>query len=120
MLKEIYTRAPDDLYYKEDVYEHSSDLENLLGQIRMILYTKHGDVMGSYNFGFNLEDNIFLFNLSEDAINNKLMEMLTTYCTDFDKFKVKVDVQFFNGSIRDICLIDIIVDDEKQIGILVK
>lgn len=120
MLKEIYLRDPEDKYYTPDILEHSSDLENLLGQIRMILFTKQGDVMGSYNFGFNLEDNLFLFNLSEGEIKRKLLDMISTYCLDIDKFKIDLDVQFFNGSVRDVCLIDIIVDGQKQIGVLVK
>jgi hypothetical protein len=120
MLKELYLRDPSDKYYTPDILEHSSELENLLGQIRMILFTKQGDVMGSFNFGFNLEDNIFLFNLSATELKGKLMEMISTYCVDVENFNVQVDVQFFNGSVRDICLIDISVDGRKQIGVVVK
>jgi hypothetical protein len=120
MLREIYMRDPSDPYYTADVLEHSSDLETLLGEIRMILYTNPGDVMGSVEFGFNLEDRLFLFNISAEDIKINLMEMVYQYCPDAGNFKLNMDVQFFKGTVRDICLIDIIVDDEKRIGILIK
>jgi hypothetical protein len=120
MLKEIYMRDPDDEYYSPNILEHSNELENLLGQIRMILFTKQGDVMGSFTFGFNLEDKLFLFNLSGNEIKTKLMEQIYAYCPDAPKFKLDIDVQFVKGTVRDIALIDIIVDDEKRIGILIK
>lgn len=120
MIKELYMRDPSDPYYTENILEHSNELENLLGQIRMILYTNQGDVMGSYTFGFNLEDKLFLFNLSQNDLQIKLMEQIFTYCPDATNFKIAVDVQFFEGTVRDICLIDIIVNDEKRLGILVK
>lgn len=120
MLRELYLRDPSDEYYQENILEHSSELENLLGQIRMILFTKQGDVMGSFEMGFNLEDKLFLFNLNHTQIKVKLLEQIYAYCPDASRYKLDVDVQFFKGSVRDICLIDIIVDDEKRIGILVK
>lgn len=120
MIKEIYLRDPSDPYYNENILEHSSELENLLGQIRMILYTKPGDVLGDINFGYNLEDNIFLFNLTQNELQSSILQQIYTYCPDAEKYNVKVDVQFFRGTVRDICLIDIIIDDQKKIGILVK
>ena len=79
MLKEIYLRDPSDPLYSADILEHSSELENLLGQIRMLLYTKQGDVMGSYDFGFNLEDSLFLFNLNEAELKQRLLSAINAY-----------------------------------------
>ena len=82
MLREIYMRDPSDPLYSPNILEQSSELETLLGQIRMILFTKQGDIMGSYEFGFNLEDKLFLFNLSQTEIKKKLMEMIYAFCPD--------------------------------------
>ena len=120
MLKEIYTRNSTDPKFNDEILEHSDELENLLGQIRMIMYTKQGDVLGDTNFGFNLEDQLFLFELNANDIKNKLMEMIQNYCPDARKYNLSIEVQFFKGSVRDACLIDILVDNQKMIGVLVK
>ena len=113
-------RDPSDPLFSANVLETSSSLENLLGQIRMILFTNKGDVIGAYDFGFNLEDQLFLFNLNAQDLQVKLREAIYAYCPDATNFNIKVDVQFFAGSVRDVCLIDIWVDDQKMIGVIIK
>jgi hypothetical protein len=120
MLKELYMRDPSDPLYSPNILEQSSEIETLLGQIRMILFTKRGDVLGSYEFGYNLEDNLFLFNVSGEELKKNLLQSIYYFCPDAAVYRVDVDVQFFKGSVRDACLIDIYVDDRKSLGILVK
>lgn len=113
-------RDPSDPLYTENVLEQSSEIETLLGEIRMIMFTKQGDVLGSYTFGYNLEDYLFLFNLNESEMRSKLVEAIFYYCPDAKRFNVDVSVQFFRGTIRDVCLIDIYIDGRKSMGVLVK
>ena len=120
MLKELYMRDPSDPLYNANILEQSSEIETLLGEIRMLLFTKQGDVLGAYTFGYNLEDNLFLFNLNESDLRNKLLESILYYCPDASNHAVDVAVQFFKGSIRDICLIDIYIDSQKLLGVVVK
>lgn len=120
MLREIYTREPSDPLYQSETLEITSELENLLGQIRMLLYTRKGEVMGFYDFGINIEDEIFTFELSQSQLQKKVTESIYQYCPDAGAYDVKVDVQFFKGNVRDICLIDILIDGTKRMGILVK
>jgi hypothetical protein len=120
MLKELYTRDPSDPLYYPGILEQSDEIETLLGQIRMIMFTKQGDVLGSYTFGYNLEDNLFLFNLTEGPLKSTLRDAIYTYCPDAAKYDVDVQVQFFRGSVRDVCLIDIVIDGQKRLGVLIK
>jgi hypothetical protein len=120
MLKELYMRDPSDPLYYPGILEQSSEIETLLNQIRMIMFTKQGDVLGSYNFGYNLEDNLFMFNVNEDELKSKLLEAIYLYCPDAAPFNVDVTAQFFKGSVRDACLIDIFIDGRKSLGVLVK
>lgn len=119
MLKEIYMRDPDDPNYTPNVLEQSSEVENLLGQIRMLLFTKPGDVIGAFDFGYNLEDNLFLFNVDAEELQTKLIGAIYYYCPDAAKYNVEVKAQFFKGSVRDACLLDIYIDNTKSLGILV-
>ena len=120
MLKELYMRDPSDPLYSENILEQSSEIEALLGQIRMILFTKQGDVLGSYTFGYNLEDNLFLFNLNETELRNKLIETIFYFCPDAQLYDIDVTVQFFRGTVRDICLVDIFINSQKLLGVIVK
>ena len=120
MLRELYMRDPSDPLYREGILEQNSDIETLISEIRMILYTKQGDVLGSYDFGFNLEDNLFLFNLNENELRNKIVDAIFYNCPDAQTYSVDVSVQFFKGTVRDICLIDIFIDGQKSFGVLVK
>lgn len=120
MLKELYMRDPSDPLYTPNVLEQSSDLETLLAEIRMIMFTKQGDVLGTYTFGYNLEDKLFLFNLNENELRNSLIESIFYYCPDAKNFDLDLTVQFFKGSVRDVCLIDIFVNRQKSLGVLIK
>lgn len=120
MLKELYMRDPSDPLYTAGILEQSSEIETLLAQIRMIMFTKQGDVLGDYNFGYNLEDNLFLFNVNEEELKNKLLESIYLYCPDAAVYNVTITTQFFKGSVRDAVLIDIFIDGKKSLGVLVK
>ena len=113
-------RDPTDPLYNADILEQSSEIETLLGQIRTIMFTKQGDVLGSYSFGYNLEDNLFLFNLNDSEIRTKLLDSIFYYCPDAKRFQVDLSVEFFRGTVRDVCLIDIFINGQKSLGILVK
>lgn len=119
MLKELYLRDPSDPLYAPDILEQSSDIENLLGQIRMIMFTKPGDVLGAYDFGYNLEDNLFLFDVNEEELKTKLLGAIYYYCPDAAAYSVDIKPQFFQGTVRDVCLLDIYIDNRKTLGILV-
>jgi hypothetical protein len=113
-------RDPTDPFYSEDMLEHSSEIEALIGEIKTILFTRQGDVLGAYTFGFNLEDNLFLFNLNETQLRTKLLDAIIYYCPDASNYSLDMTVQFFQGTVRDICLIDIFIDGQKTLGVLVK
>ena len=120
MLKEIYTRNPDDPLYKEGMIEIESSLENLIGQIRMILFTKPGEVINALSFGIDIESLIFNTNLSNKAVEQKVMQAIHANCPDATEFNVSASVEFYRGSARDMCLIDILIDGTKYLGILLK
>ena len=120
MLREIYLRDESDLLYDPDALETTSDLEALLGEIKMILFSKNGDVMGSYDFGYNIEENLYTFDLNSTALRNQLIDSIYYRCPDAKKYNVDIQVQFFQGTARDICLIDIYIDNTKTLGVLVK
>jgi len=120
MLTEIYMRDPSDPLYRADLIDISNEIEVLLGQIRMVLFTKPGEVIGDPSFGVNLEYYIFSTNVSNSQIEKMVREQIYHNCPLAQKYDVKVKVSFFYGTTRDLCLIDIFVDGIKYLGIALK
>lgn len=120
MLRELYMRDSTDPLYTPGILEHSDEIETLIGQIRMILFTKKGDVLGHYDFGYDLESYLYDFNIDQNKLRSQILESIYIYCPDASKYSVDVQVKFFKGSVRDACLIDIFVDGTKTLGVLVK
>lgn len=120
MLTEIYMRDPTDPLYREDILVVSNEIEALLGQIRMVLFTRPGEVIGSPSFGVNLEYYIFSTNVANSQIETMVREQIYHNCALASKYDVKVQTSFFYGTTRDLCLIDIFVDGIKYLGIKLK
>lgn len=121
MIKEIYCRLPIDTNYKK-VIECPNEEEEILQQIRVILGTKPGQVLGAPGFGINLEDYLFSFTFNQDEVQSLLTSLINTYLDlDTNKYSVKVKVNYgkdhYNKS--DYAVIDIIINQEKTMGILV-
>ena len=58
MTREIYCKLPSDINYENKI-ETTTELEQILGQIKVVLGTKPGEVLGSYNFGIDLNKYLF-------------------------------------------------------------
>lgn len=119
MIKEIYLRNYNDPYYT-NVLEHSSDTESIIQQVKMILGTENGQVLGDFNFGTNLKKLIFQTSYPQQKIENLIREQIKQYIEYSDTYYIDVKVKFGkhpDGS--DIGLVDIIINQQAVIGILV-
>lgn len=64
MIREIYCKLTSDPNYKKNI-ESQNEIENILQQCRVVLGTKKGQVLGSYEFGMNLDEYLFKYNFNE-------------------------------------------------------
>ena len=120
MIREIYLRNINDPYYDPSLLEHSSDTEAIIQQVKMILNTENGQVLGDYNFGTNLKKLIFQTNIPKHKIQNLIQEQISHYIQTFDNYSITTNVSFgklSNGS--DYALVDIIINQEAVLGIIV-
>jgi hypothetical protein len=58
--KDFYFRSPGDPNYTENTFESNDSLENAIQQVRMVLLTRTGEVLGE-DIGFNAEKHLFEF-----------------------------------------------------------
>ncbi len=119
MVVDIYTRTPDEVNYSINTLDVGNELQIHLQQILMVLKTNRGVVLGDTNFGFNLEALVFDENLKESDIEQQINVQLNNYCLYMDMFATKSKVSFYKGPTSDYCLVDIIIDGEKYLGVLV-
>jgi|694.fasta_scaffold145945_2 hypothetical protein len=106
MLREIYNRDPSDPNYKAEQIEVTDALEACIGKLKMLIFTRKGEVLGDPRFGLNLEDLIYDFNISEKGLRNEIQKYLITYIPDFDILGGTFETKFFQGTNRDIATID--------------
>ena len=71
MIKEIYLRNYNDPYYT-NVLEHSNDTESIIQQVKMILGTENGQVLGDFDFGVNLKKLVFQTTFPKEKIEQWL------------------------------------------------
>lgn len=120
MLSDFYTR--DNSYKKynnNDILEINDELSDLIIKIEQLLFTKKGEVLGSPDFGCNLDDLVFSQVLTASYIENQINDQIASYCTSFSKFNIKAKVSFFQATENaNGCLIDVYVNDERVIGAL--
>ena len=121
MIKEIYNKLPTERGYKRQL-ETDNEIEMIVQQIKMLIGTKEGDVLGAPGFGVNLQQFLFGFNNSVSDITN-VMNNAISYFVKYDrnKYNVGVEVRFGQTSdgLSEYALIDILVNQYKVIGIFV-
>jgi hypothetical protein len=110
-MREIYNRDPDDPSYNPYQLETTDPVEICIGQIKMLLLTNKGEVMGDPQFGLNLEDLIFTLQVSEYSLKKELDLNLQTYVPLFSRLGGSYELKFYQGTLRDIATLDFMISE---------
>lgn len=118
MAVDIYLRIPGDPNYVSNFVEVEDEISNFVQRVEMILTTVPGEVLGSPDFGVNLEGYLWNPYITSGSIKKDIMTQIRTYCTyGQQNIPFKVEVNFVKGDIVDSILIDIVIDGRKILGI---
>ncbi len=120
MARELYFRDPSDPSYQEGIMEVSDELEMVIGQIKMILGTSPGEILGAPDMGVDLESQLFVFNVNQFTLQSMLHDQITKFVPLASKYQIKFNISFARGTVRDICLIDVLINGTPMFGILSK
>jgi len=118
MRNEIYNRNPEDPNYMDGQLTMDDPLEMFKQQIENCLFTTKTMVMGTTDFGASLEDYVWTFRTSEDALANVVNLQIQNYCTMAKYFTYSVNVKFYHGTVRDICHIDVNINQTDNFSVL--
>lgn len=114
---ELYIKTVGDPNYVSTEVQVENEVEMLISQIEMILFTRRGDVIGSPDLGCNLEDTLYTLNFNEYQLKSLIEQQLFTYSPLAAKYNIKVDIVFERGEVRDSAYIDIIIDNKYMISV---
>lgn len=120
MIKEIYIRDKNDPNYEEGIVDFENDVESTITQIRTLLGTKEGDVLGNNTFGIDLEYLVFNTVKNSVEVQSLIADKISTYVVPGKNINITTDVQFGDsGHGYDYAIIDIILNGRKALGLLV-
>jgi len=120
MVREIYLRSPEDPNYEPGILEHTNSLEELLTQIRVLMGTKKGEVLGDFNFGTDIRYMVFNTVKGSIEIERLIKDAIDKYVYVTPGIDLSVKVNFGkdnNGAVYGV--VDIFIDGVKTIGFLV-
>ncbi len=121
MIKEIYCKLSSDSNYEKNI-ESVDEVQNILQQIRTVLGTKKGQVLGSYNFGINLDDYLFQYNMDKAVVLYNINQLLASYVYyDQAKYDIYVEVEYGHDdeATSDYALVNVFINQRPCLGILV-
>jgi hypothetical protein len=118
-MREIYNRDPLDPDYNPYQLETTDPTEICVGQLKMLLLTNKGEVLGDPKFGLNIEDLVFNLELSETSIRKELDLALNVYVPLFSLLGGTYELQFYVGTLRDIATLDFKIPEDGKLSPLV-
>lgn len=119
MLKEIYAIPNGEKRYRNDVMELSSELDVIIQQVDLLLFTNKGDVLLMPDFGCNLEQYLFETSYNESVIKSIIMEQINNYIYLKGTYSVDVDVSFIKWDFNVAMLVDLTINNKKVASYLV-
>ncbi len=117
MNNDLYNRNTSDPNYLDNQMEMEDTLELFKQQIESCLFTPKTSVMGEVNMGASLDEFIWSFRTSADDINFVVNQQIQSYCTMAREFPYVVNTQFYAGTIRDIAVLNIEIDNRDRFNV---
>lgn len=116
---ELYVKYIGDPNYDPNQVHIENEVQQLITQIETTLFTSKGEVLGTPDFGCNLEDLIYSLGYNEHQLKSKIDSQLASYCPLAKKYNVETKISFLRGTVRDIAYIDITIDSKYLVQVYI-
>lgn len=116
---EIKVDTAEEQNYSPDLLETEKPIEIYVDQLMMALNSELGSIMGA-DVTLDLETFVFEMGLDEREVTNQVKNVISNFCSLYDDFQTEVTTRFAKGELRDICLIEIVVNKERTLNVLIK
>ena len=119
-MKDFYFREPDDPNHIEDATEVSDELELLVMQIKMMLMTGKGEVLGSMGFGGDIPNHLFDLRYDPDNMMASLTHQIKTYSEIARGYNIALKLKKVpDGKYRDTGIIDVTINGKSFFGMII-
>jgi hypothetical protein len=120
MIKEIYIRTPEDPYYEEGIIDFSNEAEEIITQLKVLLGTTPGDVLGEPNFGIDLDYLVFGTRRNSMSIEKDINEAIDAYIPHSNNISISVKMNFGKSDLGgEYGVLDVYLNGVKSVGFLV-
>lgn len=119
MLRDIYAIPDEEPRYRDNVLEITGELDEIIQQVDMILFTNKGDVLCMPEFGCNLGRYLFDTSFNENHIKQIIMEQIRNFIYLDGSYNVDVDVQFVKWDFNVAMIVDLNINNKKVASYLV-
>ena len=120
MIKEIYIRPESDPNFDGELLEFSDETESILTQLRVVLGTSPGEVLGEYTLGVEIENAVFNTKRAAQDVVKDINTQIGNYVYPGPNTSVSCTVDFGDsGKGYDYAVIDIYINGKRSMGVLV-
>ena len=119
MIKDIYAIPEEEPRYKENTLEITGELDEIIQQVDMILFTNTGDVLCMPEFGCSLGKYLFETTYNEQLIKNIIMNQINSFIYLDGSYSVDVDVHFVQWKFNVAMIVDLNINNKKVASYLV-
>jgi phage baseplate assembly protein W len=89
-IRDFYIRSSNDPAFQPNQLEVYDDLESMLQQIRMTLFTQKGEVLGEPDFGVNVEQYLFEFSIDPFSLTREAAAQINNYVGETRKRPISI------------------------------
>jgi hypothetical protein len=82
----------------------------------MTIGTSRGDILGTTQFGANVEDMLFITNYNPEAWKYKIREQLEMYSLLAREYKITLNAVSYNDGYKDYGILDIGINGKSIMG----
>jgi len=116
---EFYIKKYGDPKFDNSQMEIDDEITELLIQLETMLFTTKGSVLGSPEFGLNLDDYVYSFRYNDNMLVKLIREDINRFIPLSKKYSVEVTADFTDEVDRHLVFISIVVDAKYQVGLYI-
>jgi len=116
--RDFYIKYPEYSTYNEYLLNTETKTDLIVNKLEMILTTNKGEYIGDLNFGANLSYYLWETYVSANKIKSIIKEQINQYIPELKFTPYSLDVRIMEGEIRDILIVDIVIDEQKIQAVL--
>lgn len=105
--KDLYLKYPQHPRYNDERIVEDDIIEVVEQKVEMILFTNKGDLYGEPGLGCDLDYYLWRTRVGVPQIRKKIVDQIDEYVPELNSIGYTLDLRVFEGTIRDILIIDL-------------